>query len=303
MSISRIVRIIFLALGILFVLAMVKDAGRKCDMQFSELIDKLGRGEALTPLEQQELSLEARRLQELADLFASLITPGTKILTVDGLRTVNANIEDADIVNATIQDVDIVNANITDADIMNATIDLTTTGAGDISMDDDGIWVTNQMAALGFEDTAGNRFNLYMYSTGDNWFGIQNDIPGKGIEQFITMTDLNSAITAWSEDDLLANRSRFWLQEGQKGLRAVFGQGYDIEFFVKGNTGGGTYFRLSPSPITPPTPSDTTSGVAPNIYVKGTKFVIQYEDAGTVRYKYLELTGTGVTWVHTTVAP
>lgn len=40
-----------------------------------------------------------------------------------------------------------------------------------------------------------------------------------------------------------------------------------------------------------------------NIYVRGGKLIVQYNDAGTVRYKYLDLVGTGVTWVHSTVAP
>lgn len=39
------------------------------------------------------------------------------------------------------------------------------------------------------------------------------------------------------------------------------------------------------------------------LYMKGDKLIVQYYDAGTVRYKYLDLTGTGVTWVHTTSEP
>lgn len=51
------------------------------------------------------------------------------------------------------------------------------------------------------------------------------------------------------------------------------------------------------------TPANPSSSFEGHIYVKGGKLVIQYNDAGTVRYKYLDLTGTGVTWVHTTTAP
>lgn len=51
------------------------------------------------------------------------------------------------------------------------------------------------------------------------------------------------------------------------------------------------------------TPSDPTSSAEAKIYLKSDKLVIQFNDAGTVRYKYLDLTGTGVTWVHTTSAP
>lgn len=50
-------------------------------------------------------------------------------------------------------------------------------------------------------------------------------------------------------------------------------------------------------------PADPISGVAPHVYVKGDKLFAQYNDGGTVRYKYLDLTGTSATWTHTTVAP
>ena len=40
-----------------------------------------------------------------------------------------------------------------------------------------------------------------------------------------------------------------------------------------------------------------------DLYIKGTKFIIKYNDGGTTRYKYLELTGTGSSWVHSTSEP
>ena len=39
------------------------------------------------------------------------------------------------------------------------------------------------------------------------------------------------------------------------------------------------------------------------VLFKGTKLIVIYDDSGTTRYKYLDLAGTGVTWVHTTTAP
>lgn len=51
------------------------------------------------------------------------------------------------------------------------------------------------------------------------------------------------------------------------------------------------------------TPSSPTSGTEMRVYMKADKFIIQFNDGGTVRYKYLDLTGTGVTWVATTTAP
>lgn len=51
------------------------------------------------------------------------------------------------------------------------------------------------------------------------------------------------------------------------------------------------------------TPDTPASSSEVKMYLKGNKIVFQYNDAGTVRYKYLDLSGTGVTWVHTTTAP
>ena len=50
-------------------------------------------------------------------------------------------------------------------------------------------------------------------------------------------------------------------------------------------------------------PATPTSGAEMRVYMKADKFIIQYNDAGTVRWKYLDLTGTGVTWTHTAAAP
>jgi len=51
------------------------------------------------------------------------------------------------------------------------------------------------------------------------------------------------------------------------------------------------------------TPVSVINGVEVNVYYKSNKIIFHYNDGGTVRYKYLDLTGTGVTWVHTTIAP
>lgn len=50
------------------------------------------------------------------------------------------------------------------------------------------------------------------------------------------------------------------------------------------------------------TPSTPASGECV-VYMKGSLYIIAYDDSGTVRYKYLDLSGTGTTWTHTTTAP
>lgn len=51
------------------------------------------------------------------------------------------------------------------------------------------------------------------------------------------------------------------------------------------------------------TPASPASGTEGNIYIRNNNLIVQWNDGGTVRYKYLPLTGTSVTWTHTTTAP
>lgn len=51
------------------------------------------------------------------------------------------------------------------------------------------------------------------------------------------------------------------------------------------------------------TPANPSASSEARTYIKSGKRIYQYNDAGTTRWKYLDLTGTGVTWVHTTTAP
>ena len=50
------------------------------------------------------------------------------------------------------------------------------------------------------------------------------------------------------------------------------------------------------------TPSDPASGTECKMYLKDDKFVLQFNDAGAVRYKYLDLTGSAATWVYSSAA-
>jgi hypothetical protein len=59
--------------------------------------------------------------------------------------------------------------------------------------------------------------------------------------------------------------------------------------------------RLQEIGSTPSIPN--VLGTECNVYMKANNFVIAYNDGGTVRYKYLLLSGTGSTWTHSTSAP
>lgn len=73
-------------------------------MTFSDLIKKMAAGQPLSMIEQQEVYLQARRMEQAESLLTSLIQPGTKILTIDGLITRDAKIDSATITDATITD-------------------------------------------------------------------------------------------------------------------------------------------------------------------------------------------------------
>lgn len=63
----------------------------------------------------------------------------------------------------------------------------------------------------------------------------------------------------------------------------------------------GKYTGMASAAVTPPNPP--ISGNQMNVYLRNGKFIIQWNDSGTVRYYYLDLTSTLGLWAHTTVAP
>src|SRR5262249_38299886 len=48
------------------------------------------------------------------------------------------------------------------------------------------------------------------------------------------------------------------------------------------------------------TPADPTASDRAMIYAKGDKLVVAFNDAGTIRYRWMPLTGTSTTWTHQT---
>jgi hypothetical protein len=45
------------------------------------------------------------------------------------------------------------------------------------------------------------------------------------------------------------------------------------------------------------------AGALCDIYIKGSYLIVRYDDGGTTRYKYLDLSGTGTGWSHSTSEP
>jgi hypothetical protein len=238
-------------------------------MSFSTLLEKLAANSGLTPAETQSLVLEARRLEDAASLLNKIIKPGSSILVIDGLIADHAEIRSA------------------------------TAGGGDITIDETGIWMENQEADFGFRDTNGNIGNIYIASNLQNFLNFVNTIVGAGHLFTTELTNEANQISI-QEDTSQTDRILVQIYNSTQGARLNIGTG-KIDLRAEGTGGGSTFMRMIETTNTPPNPS--ASADAYHLYMKGDKFIIQFNDGGTVRYKYLDLTGTGVTWVHTTTAP
>lgn len=289
-------------------------------MKFEDILAKIADGQALSAQERSEMLLQARRMQEVSSLVTSLIQPGTKILKVDGLETQNARIDNATITDATITDATINTAAITDATITTATItDVTITNAtisdatisdasfdnievanAQVSINEFGVFIQNQEGLIGFESTTpGATDAMSLYSTSGDFLAIQNQT---GVGGFVFHVDTSThevLQTTIEEDSNLAKRLLMALASDPttgKGVRLIL----EGEIYMQAEGGGGSSTQLGIYPSSA-TPSENPDHV--QIYHKSNKIIFRWSDSGTVRYKYLDLTGTGVTWVHTTTAP
>jgi hypothetical protein len=66
---------------------------------------------------------------------------------------------------------------------------------------------------------------------------------------------------------------------------------------------GSSYVRHMWLPEDAAAPASPTSGTELSMRMCGDKFVITFNDAGTVRYKSFDLTGTNITWAQATSPP
>lgn len=170
----------------------------------------------------------------------------------------------------------------------------------------------NQFFAA-YNDTAGNGEMVLFSAAGQN-----NVLLRAGGASYFNGGNLGVGTTSPSarlhvrnDNDALA---AFQVNRGNHLLfSAYFNQSSSISEFVFGDGSGGVAALvngqgvmgiktadMSPVPGTP-TPPPVSSNA--KIYVRNGKLIVQYNDAGTVRYKWLDLTGTGVTWQHSTTAP
>ncbi|HHH52630.1 MAG TPA: hypothetical protein ENK91_03145 [Bacteroidetes bacterium] len=58
-----------------------------------------------------------------------------------------------------------------------------------------------------------------------------------------------------------------------------------------------TIQEVTSTPVNPDADGET------RVYIKDNKYIIQYNDGGTIKYRYMDLTSTDATWTYTTTAP
>lgn len=100
------------------------------------------------------------------------------------------------------------------------------------------------------------------------------------------------------------NASVEWVvQNANNGLFSITKAGTGVREFQVDGSGNveiqGAHV-LNELASTPPAPDVSAQC---NVYMKSDKFVIMYDDAGTTKYWYLDLTSTSGTWTYTTTAP
>ena len=83
----------------------------------------------------------------------------------------------------------------------------------------------------------------------------------------------------------------------------ITGAGGDLRIYAEGHLlHMRSGMRLARYTSAPPLSGLSSNGDCA-LYMKDSKLVVAYNDGGTMRYKYLDLAGTGVTWQHSTTAP
>lgn len=174
-------------------------------------------------------------------------------------------------------------------------------GGGTVFLDRFGVNLLDQLGAL-YIGVGADQYAISIGSAADGSMQIANDV---GAVRLYPNTDTlaNSPAFTVIEDTSLSDRLLVQLSRGTLGSRLILigtGGNAFLDLRAEGESGGQTFIGIHETSTTPGNPASGTFG---HIYLKDDKLIIQFNDGGTVRYKYLDLTGTGVTWVHTTSAP
>lgn len=252
-------------------------------MRLSDIMRKWIDGEPLSPTEKQEALLQFRRLEESESLWASLIKPGTRLLRIDGLET-----NDATIANAVITDATITNAEFSDISVANA----------QVTINDTGVVFANQEGRVAFEDTLGDDETIEIFSNTDDELEFTNQVGEVGMRWRVDTALHNVMNMSMREDGAVAERLNLALVDDTvAGTGVIVALGNNM--YVRSHGAAGGWAGLQMGDTSTPTDNPTQA----QVYFKADKIVFRYLDGATIRYKYLDLTGVGVTWQHSTSAP
>lgn len=286
-------------------------------MRLSELLLKMGRGETLNSVELQELSLKADVIDQVDSLVSGWVVPGTTVPFIKNLQAQNIKIPSGEITlgdgtpgdgfsgvriafpalvyngeswNLVGINNDVLQIGIraSDGKFIAAGGNVEISGAGiKISEGDVGqSWLT-------FLDVNNNEIFSIKVASGS--MNFQTLLNGSKQSFFIKMTNGDTPYLDWSEDPNVNNKTYFGVSRGVQGALLDMG---NVKLSGEGSSGGSSYVELT----TTANPSITDANKT-KIYMVGNKLVLQILDGATTRYKYLDLAGTGVTWIHTTTAP
>lgn len=288
-------------------------------MNISEILGKVVNGEEVTAADKEKLRLELDNVERMGKLVSSWVVPGSSVPYIRDLKTSNVRIDSGEIqlgsgtpgdgfsgvriaFPAFTYDGQEWNLAGIDNDVLQVGIrasdGLFIAGEGHVIIGDGGILLVADAGGsnwITFRDES-NSSNLYGIAAGVGSMEFQTLETDGSIIFRTKMTNASTPYTVLREDPTTDNRVLFNVGVGAAGGIISL----DSEISMRARSGSGfTYFQMAPTVNAPPTPS----GGHFHVYTRGSKFVIQFEDAGTVRYKYLDLTGTGVTWVATTTPP
>jgi hypothetical protein len=186
--------------------------------------------------------------------------------------------------------------------------------AGVLSIDADGISIEASGSysvdrAYTFHDGSGDVWGVYgRFNSLEQEVQIRNNPTGSrdGVISFFSESGTGDAIFRVETSVNEIDPALFIIQsvEGSPGRSEIFMQVDKLEL----NRTALVITSLNHFPATPQSHhiylySDDDGGDDVEIYFKSPFLVYKYDDAGTTRYKYLDMSGTGVTWVHSTVAP
>lgn len=304
---------------------------RMDNMQLSQLLVKMAKGEQLSAGEIQELEQKANVIDAVDSLVSGWVQPGTAIPFIKNLKAENITIPSGEITlgdnvpgesfsgvriayPALVYNGENWNLVGVNADVLQVGIRASDgkllAGGGDVILDSGGIFIkNNSSAAFSLGDPTNTRNVIYILSDTSGFLQMVSGYAHGGVKLQIKLTDNSTPQIKFYEDASLPNTSILvlttgaTLYTGDGGTRLVLngntGAGMEplIDLRAQEDASGSTFMRMRETAVTPGAPSTD----AYHMYMKGDKLIIQ---AGSAKYFYLDLTAsTNQSWIYSATAP